>query len=99
MFVSSVLIDRSKCTTPYDCKKCIQKCNQMCFLLLQSPEKFTEFKEMDKKKPHNFLLIHFYKDVCIGCGDCVEICPVEALRLVHIDGREVPSARIDAGLI
>jgi NAD-dependent dihydropyrimidine dehydrogenase PreA subunit len=30
-------------------------------------------------------------DKCEGCGDCVEVCPVELLELVEEDGKKYAS--------
>jgi NAD-dependent dihydropyrimidine dehydrogenase PreA subunit len=35
-------------------------------------------------------------DKCEGCGDCVEVCPVELLELVEEDGKKYASFIGDA---
>ena len=33
-------------------------------------------------------------DLCIGCGDCVEVCPTEALAMRDVPDREVDLAYV-----
>jgi len=37
------------------------------------------------------------KEKCTGCGSCVEICPVEALKLVDDKATVDPDTCIDCG--
>lgn len=32
-----------------------------------------------------------FLEACTGCGDCVPVCPVEAIVMVRQEGRELPS--------
>jgi len=72
-------IDHSKCTTPFDCKKCLRACPQACFEV--HPVKVEKFKETDKKEPGAYRIEAFYLDKCTVCNDCVNVCPVNAITI------------------
>jgi len=73
-------IDHTKCTTPFYCKKCLQVCPQAVFFVRET--KVERFKETDPKVPGNYVLTTFYIDKCTGCGDCLTVCPVSALKII-----------------
>ncbi len=73
-------IDHTKCTVPFDCKKCLRTCPQAIFQV--NPIKVERFRETDKKEPGAYRLGVFYLDRCSACGDCVQVCPVNALKVV-----------------
>lgn len=77
-------IDASKCTTPFACKKCLQVCPQAVFMVAAA--KVEKFKETDPKVPGNYFLWAHYIDKCTGCGDCVNVCPEGAIKLVLEEG-------------
>jgi NAD-dependent dihydropyrimidine dehydrogenase PreA subunit len=41
-------------------------------------------------------IVNIDTDKCEGCGDCVEVCPVELLELVEEDGKKYDSFIGDA---
>lgn len=75
-----VEIDYSKCTVPFDCKKCLQVCPQAVFEVRAI--KSERGKETDKKDPGAYRLKPFWRDKCTGCNECVEVCPVGALTII-----------------
>jgi formate hydrogenlyase subunit 6/NADH:ubiquinone oxidoreductase subunit I len=75
------MIDYEKCITPYACKKCLQICPQAVFAV--KPVKTEKFKETDKNEPGSFKLTVDYGDKCTVCNQCVEICPVNALKVTY----------------
>ena len=77
-------IDKEKCTTPFYCKKCLQICPQAVFHVRE--DKVERYIENDPKVPGNYHLETFFIDKCTGCGDCVNICPVQALKIVLPEG-------------
>lgn len=79
MAAPKISIDHTKCTTPFDCKKCLLACPQGVFWVL--PVKVVKFQETDKKEPGAWKLTVQYRAMCTGCGDCVEVCPVDALAV------------------
>ena len=72
-------VDASKCTTPFDCKKCLQACASA--VMRVSTIKMERGKETDKKQPDTYRLEPWFIDRCTGCMDCVNVCPVDALTV------------------
>lgn len=81
MAYQHILIDYEKCTTPYACKKCLQICPQAVFAVMNV--KSEKFKETDQNEPGSFKLSVAFGDKCTVCNDCVEACPVQALRVTY----------------
>ena len=77
--VPTIEIDHSKCTTPFDCKKCLLICPQGVFNV--NAVKVEKFKETDKKEPGAFRLDAFLLDKCTLCNKCIEVCPVDAIKI------------------
>ena len=73
-------INHSKCPTPFDCKKCLQICPQAIFLC--HAVKTQKYRETDPKEPGAYLHFPYYVDKCTGCGDCVKVCPNDAIKLI-----------------
>ena len=72
-------IDHSKCTTPFDCKKCLLNCTPA--VMRVSVVKMEKGKESDKKEPGVYRLEPWLIDRCTGCMDCVNVCPVDAITV------------------
>lgn len=72
-------IDYSRCVVPFDCKKCLEVCPQAVFQV--HAVKVERLKETDKKEPGAYKLFAAFRDKCSLCNDCVEVCPVDALRI------------------
>ena len=72
-------VDYSKCTTPFDCKKCLQACAPA--VLRVTALKMERGKETDKKEPGSYKLEPWFIDRCTGCMDCVTVCPVDAISV------------------
>jgi NAD-dependent dihydropyrimidine dehydrogenase PreA subunit len=81
MAYQHIQIDYEKCTTPYACKKCLQVCPQAVFAV--AAVKTVKFKETDENEPGSFKLSVAFGDKCTVCNDCVEVCPVKALRVTY----------------
>ena len=77
-------IDHSKCTTPFDCKKCLQICPQAVFYV--EPVKVERFKETDRKEPGSFKLKGELRYACTGCDKCIQVCPVDAITITWPQG-------------
>ena len=79
MPVPKIEIDHSKCDVPMLCKKCLQVCPTAVFEI--QTLKMERFKETDPRESGVFRLDVFYRDKCIACNDCVDVCPVDAIKI------------------
>lgn len=75
----TIEVDAAKCTTPFDCKACLQGCTQSVFSV--RAVKVEKGRETDPKEPGTYMLVVPYRDKCTGCNDCIELCPVDALKI------------------
>ena len=75
----TIEIDASKCTTPFDCKACLQACPQAVFGV--HVLKVERGKETNPKDPNAYMLFVRFRDKCTGCMDCIEVCSVDALKI------------------
>jgi len=73
-------IDNNKCTVPFLCKKCLQICPQGIFDV--NPMKMLRLAETDPREPGAYRLSIIYRDKCTACNKCVDICPVDALKII-----------------
>ena len=76
---ATIEIDHEKCTTPFDCKKCLQGCGQAVFGV--RAVNVVKGMETDPKVPGNYMLGVSHRDKCTGCNDCIELCPVDAITI------------------
>jgi ferredoxin len=72
-------IDRTRCTTPFDCKRCLRICPPA--VLSVHVVRNERGIETDKTVPGSYILAVGYRDKCTGCMKCVEICPHDALTV------------------
>lgn len=79
MLAPKIEIDSIKCTTPFDCKKCLWICPQAIFEV--KPVAMKRGNEVNEKEAGTYRLSATFRDRCFGCMDCVNICPVGALRI------------------
>ncbi len=62
-------IDATKCTTPFDCKKCIAGCPQSVFAV--AAIKVEKGRETNPKDPGVYTLYAPHRDKCTGCDVCI----------------------------
>jgi len=72
-------IDRTKCTTPFDCKLCLNACPQAVFSV--GALKVERGRETNPKEPGAYALGAPHRDKCTGCNICIEVCPVDAIKI------------------
>lgn len=72
----TIEIDKKKCITPFECKRCLQVCPQAVFAV--APTKVDRFKETD---PQYYDVEAVFRDKCVVCMDCVKVCPTNALKV------------------
>jgi NADH-quinone oxidoreductase subunit I len=74
-----ITIDRDRCTTPFDCKRCLRVCPPAIFAVYAA--KNVRGTETDKTEPATYVMAAVYRDKCTGCMKCVEACPADALTV------------------
>lgn len=74
-----ITIDRERCATPFDCKRCLRVCPPAVFAVFAI--KNVRGVETDKKEPGAYGLAAVYRDKCTGCVKCVEVCPTGAISV------------------
>ncbi len=80
MYVTpKISINRTLCTTPFDCKRCLRACAPAVFSV--TAIKNVRGQETDKTEPGTYVLGVAYRDKCSGCMKCVEVCPAGALNV------------------
>ncbi len=79
MLAPKIDIDQSRCTTPFDCKKCLTACALAVFRV--KPVNMKRGEETNKKAPGSYKLDVTFRDMCTGCLDCVKVCPNNALTI------------------
>lgn len=87
VWVPKIEIDHSKCTTPFDCKKCLQACAPA--VLRVATIKTERGKETNKKEPGTYKIQPWYIDRCTGCMDCVNVCPLGAIAITVAEEAKV----------
>jgi NAD-dependent dihydropyrimidine dehydrogenase PreA subunit len=45
-----------------------------------------KFKETDLQEPGSYQVFPVYRDKCVVCNDCVEVCPVGAIKITPPEG-------------
>ena len=76
-----ITIDQEKCTVPFLCKKCLQVCPTAVFWVVHVVEKEERLKEMDPRIDGNYKLGAHRPDKCTVCNKCIEVCPVDAIKI------------------
>ena len=79
MLSPKITIDYSRCTIPFDCKRCLQVCPSGVFFV--ETLKSERGKETDKKEPGAYRVSAWFRDRCVACMDCVTDCPVNAITI------------------
>jgi len=74
-----VEIDPEKCTTPFDCKKCLEVCPTSVFMVFAV--KVEKGRETNPKEPGTYAMAAPMRDKCSVCNDCIEICPEDAIKI------------------
>ncbi|MDP2952984.1 MAG: 4Fe-4S dicluster domain-containing protein [Chloroflexota bacterium] len=79
MLAPRIAIDYSRCTTPFDCKKCLLTCAPAVLRL--DTIKVERGKETDRREPGAYRIEPYFRDRCTACMDCVKVCPVAAISV------------------
>ena len=76
-----ITIDQGKCTVPFLCKKCLQICPGAVFNVGRVMERERRLEEMDPRIDGNYVLDVPRRDKCIVCKLCIDVCPVDAIKI------------------
>ena len=76
-----ITIDLEKCTVPFLCKKCLKVCPEGVFHVMRVMEKEKRLEEMDPRIDGNYVLSTTRRDKCTGCNLCIDVCPVDAIKV------------------
>ena len=74
-----IKIASKKCTTPFDCKGCLEACPQSVFFV--QAIKVEKGRETDPREPGTYKLNPMFRDKCTGCMACIDICPEDAITI------------------
>jgi len=69
-------IERGKCLTPFECKRCLQVCPQAVFVVAP-----TKVERLKHTAPEDYEVQAVFRDKCTVCMDCVRVCPTDAIRV------------------
>jgi len=76
-----ISIDLGKCTVPFACKKCLRVCPEGVFHVTRVMSKEKRLEEMDPRIDGNYVLFASRRDKCTGCNQCIDVCPVDAIKI------------------
>ena len=76
-----ISIDQEKCTVPFLCKQCLQICPMLVFRVDRVMAREERLKEMDPRIDGNYVLSAPRRDKCTVCNKCIEVCPVDAIKI------------------
>jgi len=77
-----VKIDREKCQLPMICSyKCYTKCPQGVFHVHSYPKVSGAYMKPDPNSPKHYLVAGSAAPKCIGCMECTEHCPEDAITI------------------
>ncbi len=74
-------IDQEKCTVPFLCKKCLTVCPTAVFSVGRVMSREKRLEEMDPRIDGNYALAAPQRDKCIVCNLCIDVCPVDAIKI------------------
>ena len=77
--IARITWDMNKCKIPLVCKICLECCQEQVFQLLPTGlERGIEYPISD---PGRYIINPEWLDRCIGCNECIEKCPNDALKI------------------
>ena len=77
----TITIDQEKCTVPFLCKKCLQICPEVVLSVGRVMSKEKRLEEMDPRIDGNYVLRAVRSEKCTVCNRCIEVCPVDAIKI------------------
>ncbi|TFG09070.1 4Fe-4S dicluster domain-containing protein [Candidatus Thorarchaeota archaeon] len=71
---TEILVDHETCGDPRECKKCLQICPGALFMMYSPDDQSND--------PQDWRVDVAFTDLCTRCGDCVEVCPKGAIKIL-----------------
>jgi NAD-dependent dihydropyrimidine dehydrogenase PreA subunit len=90
-----ISVDLTKCTIPFQCKKCLQVCPECCFTVSRDMSKEKRLEEMDPRVDGAFVLYVARRDKCVICNKCIDVCPVDAITIEEPEFQEFNALKRD----
>ncbi len=72
-----VKVDRERCGNALDCMICVHKCPRQSLMA-----KIEGLRLSKTEKVKYRYVFQLFPSRCDGCGDCVKLCPNNAIQLV-----------------
>ena len=72
----TIEIEQDKCISPLKCGECLRVCPAV--VLLSVPKFNEKFRECSYD---DFTVVVHNRPACIACMKCVEICPVDCIKV------------------
>jgi ferredoxin len=88
-------IDLTKCTIPFQCKKCLQICPEAVFSTSRVMSKEKRLEEMDPRIDGEYVIGVSRRDKCTVCNRCLDVCPVDAITIVEPEFQEFNALKRD----
>ena len=79
--IPKITIDYERCTVPFLCKKCLKICPMGVFHVRRDTAREKRLEELDPRIDGNYVLTGYRRDQCTMCNQCIEVCPVDALKI------------------
>ncbi|MBW2221417.1 MAG: 4Fe-4S binding protein [Deltaproteobacteria bacterium] len=70
-----IVIDRKKCTTPLECRKCLEQCQSGVFLTHPRKRRSLTTKATD------WIITPVFISECTQCMACESFCPTQAITI------------------
>lgn len=82
--IAQIGIDYTLCIDPLVCRKCLSVCPSVVFVC--GPTKIWKGRETETNE---YRIVGRYFDKCSGCGDCVKVCPNNAIQLEFVPNEQL----------
>ncbi len=82
--IAKIEIDYTLCKDPLVCRRCLGVCPSVVFVC--GPTKIWKGRETETNE---YRIVGRYVDKCSGCGDCVKVCPNDAIKLEFVPNEQL----------
>ncbi|HZK85248.1 MAG TPA: 4Fe-4S dicluster domain-containing protein [Desulfosporosinus sp.] len=82
--IAQIGIDYTLCKDPLVCRQCLSVCPSVVFVC--GPTKKWKGRETETSE---YRIVGRYFDKCSGCGDCVKVCPTDAIHIEFVPSEQL----------